>query len=222
MQHSVRKTVRVGKRSIAIVLPTDLVATQRVREKQTLVVYRSGTPIRPLVNPYLVMLTLCRGTEYMLAEKRDTWTADYANDLGPGSRPGMTTGSAFIRVSSASIRVYLRQFCTVLRCAHRHRSGTDPLRPPVRVVICIHMTTRTQRPDAVLSVRTSRTTHARLGQLAKATRRTRSALANEALEQYVAHQEWLAHEIERGIEAANKGDLVSDSAVRAWIGTLEL
>jgi predicted transcriptional regulator len=75
--------------------------------------------------------------------------------------------------------------------------------------------------DTVLSVRTSRATRERLQQLAKVTRRTSSSLANDALEQYIAHQDWLAREIERGVQSANKGKLVSDSTITAWIETLE-
>jgi predicted transcriptional regulator len=83
------------------------------------------------------------------------------------------------------------------------------------------MTTSTQPADTVLSVRTTQATRERLQQLAKTTRRTSSSLANEALEQYVAHQDWMAREIERGVQSANKGKLVSDSTITAWIETLE-
>lgn len=83
------------------------------------------------------------------------------------------------------------------------------------------MPTSSSTTDTVLSVRTSRATRARLQALAKTTRRTSSALANEALEQYVAHQDWLTREIERGVQAANKGKLVPDSTIAAWIETLE-
>lgn len=95
-------------------------------------------------------------------------------------------------------------------------------RTRMRVVVCIHMSTSTNKTtDTVLSVRTSRTTRERLQQLAKVTRRTSSSLANEALEQYVAHQDWLAHEIERGAQSANRGKLVPDSTITEWIETLE-
>ncbi len=83
------------------------------------------------------------------------------------------------------------------------------------------MSTITQNADAVISIRTTIATQERLGQLAKATRRTRSALANEALEQYVAHQDWIAREITRGVQAANKGELVADSTISAWIESLD-
>lgn len=83
------------------------------------------------------------------------------------------------------------------------------------------MPTTSPNADTVISVRTTHATHERLQQLAKATRRTRSSLANEALEQYVAHQDWLAREIERGVQAADKGALVADSTISTWVESLE-
>jgi len=70
-------------------------------------------------------------------------------------------------------------------------------------------------------VRTKRATSDRLSQLAKETRRSRSALVSEALEQYVEHQDWLTAEIQRGVDAAERGELVADDAVAAWINTLK-
>lgn len=74
----------------------------------------------------------------------------------------------------------------------------------------------TNMARAVLSVHTSPETRKKLELLAEATKRTKSALANEALEQYVAHQEWLVAEIQKGIDAADKGELVEDAEVEAW------
>ncbi len=83
------------------------------------------------------------------------------------------------------------------------------------------MTTTSPNADTVISVRTTHATHERLRELAQATRRSRSSLVSEALEQYVAHQDWIAHEIERGVQAADNGNLVADSAISAWIESLE-
>jgi predicted transcriptional regulator len=69
---------------------------------------------------------------------------------------------------------------------------------------------------AVLSVHTTPETREKLEALARATSRTKSALANEALEQYVAHQEWLIREIERGVSAADRGELIEDQDMEAW------
>jgi predicted transcriptional regulator len=73
---------------------------------------------------------------------------------------------------------------------------------------------------AVLSVNTKPETRDKLEALARATRRTKSALANEALEQYVAHQEWLIREIEKGVSAADRGELIDDERVEAWFRSI--
>lgn len=73
---------------------------------------------------------------------------------------------------------------------------------------------------AVLSVHTRPETRNKLDALAKAQGRTKSSLANEALEQYVAHQEWLAKEIARGVAAADAGEFVSDEAMEAWFRSI--
>jgi len=69
---------------------------------------------------------------------------------------------------------------------------------------------------AVLSVHTKLETKDKLEALARATSRTKSALANEALEQYVAHQEWLIREIEQGVAGADRGELIGDADLEAW------
>ncbi|MCA9357043.1 ribbon-helix-helix protein, CopG family [Candidatus Nomurabacteria bacterium] len=82
------------------------------------------------------------------------------------------------------------------------------------------MSTKTKN-DAIISVRTDAETRTRLARLAKATNRSRSSLVAEALEQYVSHQDWLSGEIERGVAAADRGELVSDDEVAAWIKSLK-
>jgi RHH-type transcriptional regulator, rel operon repressor / antitoxin RelB len=73
---------------------------------------------------------------------------------------------------------------------------------------------------AVLSVHTKPETSRRLEALAKQQGRTKSSLANEALEQYVSHQEWLIREIEKGVIAADNGELVADEAMEAWFRSI--
>ena len=82
------------------------------------------------------------------------------------------------------------------------------------------MTTK-ENNDTVISVRAPKSTTDRLTELAKATNRSRSALVGDALLQYITHQDWLAAEIEKGVEAADRGELVSDSSVAAWIKSLD-
>lgn len=45
MEQNVRKVTRVGKRSLSIVIPADIVEALNIREKQKMVVKRSGTKI---------------------------------------------------------------------------------------------------------------------------------------------------------------------------------
>ena len=62
----------------------------------------------------------------------------------------------------------------------------------------------------------------RLGKLARATRRTRSFLAAEAIRDYVKLNEWQVGEIEKAIQEADRGDFASDKEVKRvfkkWAG----
>ena len=49
---------------------------------------------------------------------------------------------------------------------------------------------------------------ARLDRLAAAIDRSRSWVINQAIEQYLDHEEWFAEAVEEGIAAADRGDLV--------------
>jgi RHH-type transcriptional regulator, rel operon repressor / antitoxin RelB len=86
------------------------------------------------------------------------------------------------------------------------------------------MTTKAKTPKtatrAVLSVHAKPETREKLDALARATNKTRSALVHEALEQYLAHQEWLTAEIKKGVSSADRGELVSDSTVAEWFSTI--
>jgi predicted transcriptional regulator len=73
---------------------------------------------------------------------------------------------------------------------------------------------------AVISIHARRETGLKLEALARAMHRTRSALVNEALEQYLAHQEWLIREIEKGVSAADRGELVDDEDVESWFRSI--
>ncbi|MCL5062841.1 MAG: CopG family ribbon-helix-helix protein [Nitrospiraceae bacterium] len=49
----------------------------------------------------------------------------------------------------------------------------------------------------------------RLEQLAKTTKQSKSSLASQAIEDFLTVQEWHIQAIKEGIEAADKGDIVS-------------
>jgi len=76
-------------------------------------------------------------------------------------------------------------------------------------------------PDrAVISVHANPKTSERLGRLAKTMKRSKSFLANEAIERYLAYEEWAAAEIQKGIDAVDRGEVVADSRVEAWVRSL--
>ncbi len=54
-----------------------------------------------------------------------------------------------------------------------------------------------------------------LANLAKATGRTKSYLAVDALREYLAREAWQIEEIEKALKEADAGDFASDEEVRA-------
>lgn len=73
---------------------------------------------------------------------------------------------------------------------------------------------------AVVSVHTKPETSERLGELARAAGRTKSALANEALESYISHQEWMIAEIRKGIAEADAGRVIEHAEMTAFVASL--
>lgn len=68
--------------------------------------------------------------------------------------------------------------------------------------------------NALISVRVENDLAKRLERLAKATDRSKSYLAAQAIEEYVALQEWQVQAIQKGVAAAKRGDVVShDKAI---------
>ncbi|MBI3344743.1 MAG: ribbon-helix-helix protein, CopG family [Gammaproteobacteria bacterium] len=68
--------------------------------------------------------------------------------------------------------------------------------------------------NALISVRVEDDLAKRLERLAKATDRSKSYLAAQAIEEYVALQEWQVQAIQKGVAAAKRGDVVShDKAI---------
>ena len=49
---------------------------------------------------------------------------------------------------------------------------------------------------------------ARLDRLASAIDRSRSWVVNQAIDQYLDHEEWFAEAVKEGVAAADRGDLV--------------
>ncbi len=67
---------------------------------------------------------------------------------------------------------------------------------------------------ATLTVRVRPEIARRLGALAKATQRTKSFLAAEAIEEYLSLQEWQVEVISKGIEEADRDEGVDLDEVR--------
>ena len=73
-----------------------------------------------------------------------------------------------------------------------------------------------------LTVRVAPDVAKRLERLAKATKRSRSYLAAEAIEEYLAVQEWQVQAILEGIAEADKGEGVDMEQVkRYWVSKIE-
>jgi predicted transcriptional regulator len=70
---------------------------------------------------------------------------------------------------------------------------------------------------SVISVHTRPETSKRLDDLASLTRRSKSFLANEAIERYLAEEEDFVASVHRGIADADAGRVVSTDAARARI-----
>jgi predicted transcriptional regulator len=67
--------------------------------------------------------------------------------------------------------------------------------------------------SSTMTVRLDRDIKTRLEQLARATQRSKSFLAAEAIRDYVELNEWQIAEIESAIQEAERGDFASDSEV---------
>jgi predicted transcriptional regulator len=67
--------------------------------------------------------------------------------------------------------------------------------------------------SSTMTVRLGRDIKTRLEQLARATQRSKSFLAAEAIRDYVELNEWQIAEIESAIQEAERGEFASDSEV---------
>ena len=74
--------------------------------------------------------------------------------------------------------------------------------------------------STTLTVRLTPDVKRRLESVAAHVRRSKSFLAAEAIEEFLAVQEWQIAAIEDGIAAADRGDLVPHEDVRAWAASL--
>lgn len=75
---------------------------------------------------------------------------------------------------------------------------------------------------ALLTLRLNSNLKKQLEKLAKATQRSKSFLAAEAIKEYLALNEWQIEEIKKAIKEADSGDFASEEEVRKvtkkWTG----
>jgi RHH-type transcriptional regulator, rel operon repressor / antitoxin RelB len=74
--------------------------------------------------------------------------------------------------------------------------------------------------STTLTVRVTPQVKRRLESVALRVRRSKSFLAAEAIEEFLAVQEWQIAAVKEGIAAADRGNLVQHEDVRAWAASL--
>ena len=70
-------------------------------------------------------------------------------------------------------------------------------------------------PTKQISIRTNPELIVKLDQLATATKRSRSHLVNQAMEEFVAREAWQITEIEKALKEADAGDFATESELEA-------
>jgi RHH-type transcriptional regulator, rel operon repressor / antitoxin RelB len=81
------------------------------------------------------------------------------------------------------------------------------------------MTERRPKSENV-TIRLNKNTKTKLEQLAKSTNRSRNFLASEAIDEYVAVNEWQIAGIKKGLRDLATGKSVSHDKVSAWVDSL--
>ena len=74
--------------------------------------------------------------------------------------------------------------------------------------------------STTITVRLDKSVKKRLEAAAERVRRSKSFLAAEAIEEYLAIQDWQVEAIQKGIAAADRGDLIPHDKVKAWAKSL--
>lgn len=72
----------------------------------------------------------------------------------------------------------------------------------------------------VLSVRVPEELKDQLDFLAKATRRSKAFLAEEAIADYIKRNAWKAKELQEALSEADKGVFISQDAMETWVDSL--
>jgi RHH-type rel operon transcriptional repressor/antitoxin RelB len=78
----------------------------------------------------------------------------------------------------------------------------------------------TMSDSTTITVRLNKAVKKRLETAAARVRRSKSFLAAEAIEEYLAIQDWQVEAIKQGIAAADRGETVPHDKVKAWAVSL--
>lgn len=70
-------------------------------------------------------------------------------------------------------------------------------------------------PTQQISIRTKPELIVKLDELADATKRSRSYLVNQAMEEFVARETWQIAEIQKALKEADAGDFATESELEA-------
>jgi len=74
--------------------------------------------------------------------------------------------------------------------------------------------------STTVTVRLDKAVKKRLEAAAARVRRSKSFIAAEAIEEYLDVQDWQVEAIKKGIEAADRGELVPHERVKSWVKSL--
>ena len=72
-------------------------------------------------------------------------------------------------------------------------------------------------PAKVTSIRVDERKLKRLDRLARSIDRPRSWVLGQAIDQYIEHQDWFTREVERGIEQADRGEIIPHDEVMSEV-----
>jgi predicted transcriptional regulator len=72
-------------------------------------------------------------------------------------------------------------------------------------------------PEKVTSIRVEERKLKRLDRLARSMDRPRSWVVGQAIDRYLEHQDWFAREVARGVEQADRGELIPHDQVMSEI-----
>lgn len=92
---------------------------------------------------------------------------------------------------------------------------TDSCESVGNVLVCTHMNTKSK--TSTFSIRVENKTKNRLEKLAETTGRSRAFLAAQAIDEYLAVNEWQVEGIKKAIASLDAGKGIPHEKVKAWV-----